>query len=174
MTQSSDDRHVSSSPKAPLPTLDDFGDVRLVPTRWEDNDHYGHINNVVYYSFFDTAVNLWLLESTGVDIRTLPEIGVVVSSGCQFLRSLSFPGRGCGRARRAPYRYIERDLPTRGVQVRRARGEGAGRIRARVRRCGRAHDRTDTCGYPLGAGGPAPRTILNLGVLPRCSVFTGI
>ncbi len=91
MTQSSDDRHVSSSPKAPLPTLDDFGDVRLVPTRWEDNDHYGHINNVVYYSFFDTAVNLWLLESTGVDIRTLPEIGVVVSSGCQFLRSLSFP-----------------------------------------------------------------------------------
>ena len=91
MTPASDGGPVVSAEKAPLPTLDDFGPVFIVPTRWEDNDHYGHINNVVYYSFFDTAVNLWLLEATGVDIRTLPEIGVVVSSGCHFLRSLSFP-----------------------------------------------------------------------------------
>jgi acyl-CoA thioester hydrolase len=56
-----------------------------------DNDHYGHVNNVVYYSFFDTAVNGFLIEATGLDIRELPAIGIVAESGCQFLEPLSFP-----------------------------------------------------------------------------------
>lgn len=62
-----------------------------IQTRWADNDHYQHVNNVVYYSFFDTAVNGWLMASTGSDIRQLPERGLVVSSSCEFMRSLSFP-----------------------------------------------------------------------------------
>jgi acyl-CoA thioester hydrolase len=56
-----------------------------------DNDHYGHVNNVAYYSFFDTAVNGFLIEATGRDIRELPAIGIVAESGCQFLSAISFP-----------------------------------------------------------------------------------
>jgi len=56
-----------------------------------DNDHYGHVNNVAYYSYFDTAVNGWLIEATGVDIRTLPAIGLVVETGCRYFKPLSFP-----------------------------------------------------------------------------------
>ncbi|PPJ25196.1 4-hydroxybenzoyl-CoA thioesterase [Nocardia nova] len=62
-----------------------------VPTRWADNDHYGHVNNVTYYSYFDTAVNAWLMAATGTDIRELPAIGVVAQTSCQYLGSLSFP-----------------------------------------------------------------------------------
>jgi acyl-CoA thioester hydrolase len=56
-----------------------------------DNDHYGHVNNVAYYSFFDTAVNGFLIEASGVDIRDLAAIGIVAESGCQFLAAVSFP-----------------------------------------------------------------------------------
>jgi acyl-CoA thioester hydrolase len=56
-----------------------------------DNDVYGHVNNVVYYSYFDTAVNGYLIEATGSDIRQLPAIGVVAETGCRFLEQLSFP-----------------------------------------------------------------------------------
>ncbi|HEX6213593.1 MAG TPA: thioesterase family protein [Vicinamibacterales bacterium] len=76
---------------APLPSRDRFRTLRPVPTRWMDNDHYGHINNVAYYSFFDTAVNGFLMEATGTDIRTLPAIGVVAESSCRFLTGASFP-----------------------------------------------------------------------------------
>jgi acyl-CoA thioester hydrolase len=62
-----------------------------VATRWDDNDHYGHVNNVTYYSYFDTAVNGWLMSTTGVDIRTLPAIGVVAETSCRYHRELSFP-----------------------------------------------------------------------------------
>lgn len=62
-----------------------------VPTRWADNDHYGHVNNVMYYSYFDTAVNAWLMDATGTDIRELPALGVVAQTSCQYLGSLSFP-----------------------------------------------------------------------------------
>ncbi|WP_328409763.1 acyl-CoA thioesterase [Nocardia sp. NBC_00403] len=64
-----------------------------VPTRWADNDHYGHVNNVTYYSYFDTAVNAWLIQATGTDIRELPALGVVAQTSCQYLGSLSFPDR---------------------------------------------------------------------------------
>jgi acyl-CoA thioester hydrolase len=56
-----------------------------------DNDHYGHVNNVAYYSYFDTAVNGFLIEASGTDIRELPAIGIVAETGCQFLRPASFP-----------------------------------------------------------------------------------
>jgi acyl-CoA thioester hydrolase len=74
-----------------MPTRSDFPVSRSVPTRWHDNDHYGHVNNVVYYAYFDTAVNGWLIEVTGQDIRDLPAIGLVVETSCRFLRPLSFP-----------------------------------------------------------------------------------
>ena len=69
----------------------DFRLLRAVPTRWMDNDHYGHVNNVTYYSYFDTAVNGFLIEASGVDIRELPAIGIVAESSCQFFCSASFP-----------------------------------------------------------------------------------
>ncbi|MFI1915309.1 acyl-CoA thioesterase [Nocardia sp. NPDC020380] len=62
-----------------------------MPTRWADNDHYGHVNNVTYYAYFDTAVNAWLIHATGTDIRDLPAIGIVAETSCKFLDSLSFP-----------------------------------------------------------------------------------
>ncbi|MGH9220388.1 MAG: acyl-CoA thioesterase [Vicinamibacterales bacterium] len=70
---------------------DQFRVIRPIPTRWMDNDHYGHVNNVAYYSFFDTAVNGFLMEATGTDIRDLPAIGVVAESSCRFLAGASFP-----------------------------------------------------------------------------------
>lgn len=74
-----------------VPQRADFRAFRALQTRWMDNDHYGHVNNVVYYSYFDTAVNGWLIEATGTDIRDLPQIGLVVETSCRFLASLSFP-----------------------------------------------------------------------------------
>jgi acyl-CoA thioester hydrolase len=65
--------------------------LRQISTRWADNDVYGHVNNVVYYSYFDTAVNGWLMDATGTDIRQLPAIGVVAETSCRFLSALSFP-----------------------------------------------------------------------------------
>jgi acyl-CoA thioester hydrolase len=74
------------------PTLrSDFRVLRAITTRWHDNDHYGHVNNVVYYAYFDTAVNGFLIEASGTDIRDLPAIGIVAETSCRFLRELSFP-----------------------------------------------------------------------------------
>ena len=69
----------------------DYKIIRTIPTRWMDNDHYGHVNNVAYYSFFDTAVNGYLIDATGTDIRDLPAIGVVAESSCRFLSGVGFP-----------------------------------------------------------------------------------
>ncbi|NLE81377.1 MAG: acyl-CoA thioesterase [Rhodococcus sp.] len=76
-----------------LPVAADFPALWPIPTRWEDNDHYGHVNNVTYYSYFDTAVNAWLMDSTGVDIRDLSAIGIVAETSCTYLRELTFPDR---------------------------------------------------------------------------------
>ena len=69
----------------------DFAVLRSLPTRWSDDDTYGHVNNVVHYLMFDTAVNGWLIEASGVDIRTLPAIGVVVETSCRYFAELRFP-----------------------------------------------------------------------------------
>src|SRR6187401_715598 len=62
-----------------------------VATRWMDNDSYGHVNNVTYYSYFDTVVNEHLIHAGGLDIRDDPIVGVVVETACRFHQSLSFP-----------------------------------------------------------------------------------
>jgi len=64
-----------------------------IPTRWMDNDIYGHVNNVVYYSYFDTVINKYLVEEGGLDIHTGAVIGIAVESQCRFHRSLAFPDR---------------------------------------------------------------------------------
>ena len=62
-----------------------------IPTRWRDNDVYGHVNNIEYYSFFDTAINLYLITHGKLDIRSGASIGVCAESQCKFLAELSFP-----------------------------------------------------------------------------------
>jgi acyl-CoA thioester hydrolase len=69
----------------------DFPVLRELPTRWSDDDTYGHVNNVVHYLMFDTAVNGWLIEASGTDIRRLPAIGLVVETSCQYFAELRFP-----------------------------------------------------------------------------------
>ena len=63
-----------------------------IPTRWMDNDIYGHVNNVHYYSFFDTAVNHFHIAEGGLDIHDGDVIGLVVETGCTFRAPLAFPG----------------------------------------------------------------------------------
>jgi acyl-CoA thioester hydrolase len=69
----------------------DFAVHRSLPTRWSDDDTYGHVNNVVHYLMFDTAVNGWLIEASGTDIRALPAIGLVVETSCRYFAELRFP-----------------------------------------------------------------------------------
>jgi acyl-CoA thioester hydrolase len=64
---------------------------RTIPTRWADNDVYGHVNNVVYYSWFDTAVNAHLIESGALDIHGGNVIGLVVETQCHYFAPLAFP-----------------------------------------------------------------------------------
>jgi acyl-CoA thioester hydrolase len=69
----------------------DYPRFLAIPTRWMDNDTYGHVNNVAYYSYFDTVVNEHLIEKGGLDIRDGPAIGLVVETRCLFHRPLTFP-----------------------------------------------------------------------------------
>jgi acyl-CoA thioester hydrolase len=62
-----------------------------IPTRWMDNDVYGHVNNVVYYSYFDTVVNQYLIEQGVLDIERSQVIGLVVETRCQYFAPLTFP-----------------------------------------------------------------------------------
>ena len=64
---------------------------RRISTRWMDNDAYGHVNNVVYYSWFDTAVNAYLIEQGGLDVANGATIGLVVETHCNYFAPLSFP-----------------------------------------------------------------------------------
>lgn len=64
---------------------------RPIGTRWSDNDVYGHVNNVVYYSWFDTAVNGYLIESGAIDIHDGAVIGLVIETQCNYFSPLSFP-----------------------------------------------------------------------------------
>jgi acyl-CoA thioester hydrolase len=60
-------------------------------TRWSDNDAYGHVNNIVYYAFFDTAVNRHLIESGCLDIHNSPVIGLVVETQCRYFKPIAYP-----------------------------------------------------------------------------------
>lgn len=70
---------------------DQFRHFLTIPTRWMDNDIYGHVNNVVYYSYFDTAVNQLLIERGVLDIHRGEVVGYVVDSGCSYFRPIAFP-----------------------------------------------------------------------------------
>ena len=70
---------------------EDYRAFRTVPTRWMDNDIYGHMNNVVHYSLFDTAVNGWLIAEGVLDIHGGDRIGLVVETGCRYFAEMAFP-----------------------------------------------------------------------------------
>ena len=72
-------------------TRDRYPHFVPIQTRWSDNDVYGHVNNVTYYSYFDTAVNGYLIEAGGLDIEAAPVIGIAAESMCRFLRPLAYP-----------------------------------------------------------------------------------
>jgi len=74
----------------PLPR-DAYRVFRTLTTRWMDNDAYGHVNNVVYYSFFDTAVNGHLIDAGALQIDTSPVIGLVIETQCNYFAPLSYP-----------------------------------------------------------------------------------
>lgn len=77
--------------RAPLRHRHHYRVWREIGTRWSDNDAYGHVNNVVFYSWFDTAVNGWLIEEGLLDIDNGDPIGLVVETGCRYARALAYP-----------------------------------------------------------------------------------
>lgn len=77
----------------PPETREQYPHLTVLDTRWMDNDAYGHVNNVVYYSFFDTVVNRWLIEQGLLEIGSSASIALVVETECRFFRSLTFPDR---------------------------------------------------------------------------------
>ncbi len=77
--------------KTPPPRRDDYRVFYPIQTRWEDNDIYGHVNNVVYYSYFDTVANRYLIEEGGLDIATAETVGYVVNSGCAYHAPIAHP-----------------------------------------------------------------------------------
>ncbi|WP_146047896.1 acyl-CoA thioesterase [Zhongshania marina] len=74
-----------------IPTRAEFTHFSNIQTRWHDNDVYQHVNNVVYYSFFDTAVNQHLINSGVLDIANSPAIGLVIETQCRYFSAVSFP-----------------------------------------------------------------------------------
>lgn len=72
-------------------TRADYKTFRTITTRWMDNDPYGHMNNVVHYSLFDTAVNGYLIEKGVLDFRDGAQVGLVVETGCRYFAEMAFP-----------------------------------------------------------------------------------
>ena len=69
----------------------DYNYFSKMCTRWNDNDIYGHLNNVIYYELFDTAVNKWLIKNNLIDIKKGDNIGLIVQSGCNYFSSFEYP-----------------------------------------------------------------------------------
>ncbi|HEY0973756.1 MAG TPA: thioesterase family protein [Solimonas sp.] len=69
----------------------DYAHVLPLTTRWKDNDVYGHVNNVEYYSYFDTVINTWLIREGGLDIHQGTVIGLCAESHCKYLGPIAFP-----------------------------------------------------------------------------------
>ena len=69
----------------------DYNYFFKMSTRWNDNDIYGHLNNVIYYELFDTAVNKWLIKNNLIDIKNGNNIGLIVQSGCNYFSSFEYP-----------------------------------------------------------------------------------
>ncbi len=81
------------SGRRPPGELADYAWFTDIQTRWIDNDIYGHVNNVVYYSFFDTALAAYLMGDGGLDPWNAPVIGYAIENGCRFHRAVAFPDR---------------------------------------------------------------------------------
>jgi acyl-CoA thioester hydrolase len=77
--------------RAPLRPRAAYRVWREIGTRWGDNDAYGHVNNTVYYQWFDTAVNAWLIQSGLLDVAAGDPIGLVVETGCRYAAPLAYP-----------------------------------------------------------------------------------
>lgn len=77
--------------KPQVPTRADYGVFYPITTRWSDNDIYGHVNNVTYYSYFDTVANRYLIEEGGLDISDGSIVGFVVNSGCEYHAPITYP-----------------------------------------------------------------------------------
>ena len=82
---------MSTEPDARSLRTADFPVLLPMSTRWSDNDVFGHLNNAVYYSLFDSAINRWVGQATGADPAALPAMGVVAESGCRYLGEVSYP-----------------------------------------------------------------------------------
>lgn len=96
--------------KPPPERRADYRHFLVIPTRWMDNDIYGHVNNVVYYSYFDTVVNQYLIAAGGLDIHGGAVIGLVVETMCRYFQPLAFPdvieaGLRVARLGRSSVRY---------------------------------------------------------------------
>jgi len=106
----------------PVPeSRDAYSHFLIIPTRWHDNDVYGHVNNTVYYGYFDTAINHFLIHAGGLDIHTGPVIGLCVESHCNYFAPVAFPqtlevGLRVGHLGRSSVRYeigiFTPELPT--------------------------------------------------------------
>ena len=79
------------SGKVNRPRRDQFRRFTRMPTRWGDHDSYGHVNNVVYYSYCESAITAFLVEQGTLDIADSPVIGLIVNSGCTYFSSIGFP-----------------------------------------------------------------------------------
>ena len=101
---------MNDSAAKPAETRARYRHFLKIPTRWSDNDIYGHVNNVVYYSYFDTVVNTYLIEKGALDIAASPVIGLAVESLCTFKKALTYPetieaGLRVGRLGNTSVRY---------------------------------------------------------------------
>jgi acyl-CoA thioester hydrolase len=74
-----------------LPIREDYPHFLAIPTRWNDNDTYGHVNNAVYYYFIDTVVNSYLIDNGLLDLKSSETIGLAVETGCKFFSSIEYP-----------------------------------------------------------------------------------
>ena len=81
----------ASTAPADAPSRADYPHLLEIPTRWNDNDVYGHVNNVEYYGYFDTVINHWLISEGGLDIRDGDTVGLCVESHCSYRAAISFP-----------------------------------------------------------------------------------
>ena len=96
--------------RAPAATRSQFNVWRKITTRWADNDAYGHVNNTVYYEWFDSAVNAWMVEQGMLDIANGDPIALVVETRCTYATALAFPedvevGLAVGQLGRSSIRY---------------------------------------------------------------------
>jgi acyl-CoA thioester hydrolase len=99
-----------SNDRAPIGTRADYPHFLAIPTRWMDNDLYGHVNNVVYYSYFDTVVHRYLIDPGGLDIHKGTVVGIVAETQCRFFKSFTYPelvdaGLRVGRLGNSSVRY---------------------------------------------------------------------